>query len=97
MGAALCFAKVCTREKGDQPSRRVTARIIARPSGLAPCALCRCDNFSAERQKGRRRRFLYVRRRLGLIRQLLDRMGKGRSHLALIRRCGFMSEMLGET
>jgi hypothetical protein len=30
MGAALCFAKVCTREKGDQPSRRVTARIIAR-------------------------------------------------------------------
>jgi hypothetical protein len=52
MGAALRFAKVCTREKGDQPSRRVPVWIIAHLASLALCALCRCDIFALIVSKG---------------------------------------------
>jgi hypothetical protein len=68
MGAALRYAKVCTREKGDQPSRRVTAWIIARVAGLAPCALCRCDIFALNARKGAEAESLVRTRTAGLVR-----------------------------
>ena len=74
--------------RGDQPSRRVTARIIARFAGLVPCALCRCDIFAPNVGKGAEAEPRWDG--LGLIRQLLGL--KGAPSLSADRRIRLTSE-----